>query len=236
MKQIIAMHGWCCDGNTWEGWETEFASHGWSWKSGERGYGTMSPINPDWDRNHSAEFKSKRVLICHSLGTHLISSKVLKETTDIVFLNSFSRFIPLNDQKRVVKAGLMGMQKHFNKPTERKMLISFLEKASRPHASLKMTKGIVGEGLSPQGRDKLISDFELLVQTNSLPNGIPTKVKALVVNGDEDKIITPTTRNQLLYDLTKHLNTPPVHWIIKGEGHLIQLPKLIKDIRQWLEV
>ena len=44
-----------------------FEAAGWQWRSVDRGYGTEDCIQPSW-----SELSQKRLLICHSLGPHLL--------------------------------------------------------------------------------------------------------------------------------------------------------------------
>ena len=85
MNQIIAMHGWCGDSTFWENWEDHFKLNGWQWRNSERGYGHLTPSEPFWMVNAQENHLTKKVIFCHSLGIHLISSKVLKEASPDVF-------------------------------------------------------------------------------------------------------------------------------------------------------
>ncbi len=235
MKEVIAMHGWCSDSKSWTIWKRHFSSNGWLWQSGERGYGTVKPFEPDWKSDKTNNSYMKKALICHSLGAHLLSSKLLSEARDIVFLNSFSRFIPKGLESRALKIGLAGMQKHLINATEKNMLIAFLTKASSPHDFRRNAPDLINQSLSSKGREKLQADLDILIKTNGLPTGISPKARVLVINGEEDKILHPSTKKDLLNQLNDYLNKPPQNWIIKGEGHSILQPKLIKDVRHWMD-
>ncbi len=236
MKQIIAMHGWCSDSNSWKLWEDHFKDKNWTWQNGESGYGKMQPHDPEWKGKDQKNRSAKKVLMCHSLGTHLISNKVLTNATDIVLLNSFSRFIPANKESRALRVGLIGMRKHLEESTGATMLMSFLKKASSPHKVNDMPSGPIQIGLSSDGLEKLKSDLELLINTNKLPIGISKGTRVLVINGDQDKIILSSAKKELLASLKNHLNTPPANWTITGEGHFILQPELMENVRKWLEV
>ena len=125
MNQIIAMHGWCSDSTYWEHWKKNFQLNGWLWQSAERGYGCITASEPFWESSLGAEVKNKKVAICHSLGIHLLSNKLLQESSHVVLLNSFSRFIPVGKESRSIKIALNGMQKHLGKTTEGNMLRKF---------------------------------------------------------------------------------------------------------------
>jgi len=234
MRQVIAMHGWGGDSNTWKIWASQFQKDKWLWQSVERGYGEITPFSPNWKNATTYERHQQRVVIAHSLGPHLLTKEVLKQSTKIVFLCSFSRFIPNEVTSRSLKTALKGMQKHLGTINEVNMLKSFLEKACHPEAIDGIPPGPITKGLSVKGRKKLKSDLQLLIQTNGLPQGIPVEAKVLIVQGKEDSIIVPESRSCLIEDLTDYLEHSPTYWEIPNAGHLLLMPGLIKRVQSWL--
>ncbi|KGG14769.1 Biotin synthesis protein bioK [Prochlorococcus sp. MIT 0602] len=228
------MHGWCGDSTYWINWENHFKNNGWLWQNSERGYGYINSYQPLWEENLKSSNKHRKVLLCHSLGMHLIPKQILSEASDIILLNSFSRFIPNSKKSRAIKVGLQGMQKHFFTSTEEAMLLKFLIKASDPYPINQSLKGPLNKGISLEGRKKLITDLNMLINTNGLPPGLTKQTNVLVVNGADDKIIGTSTTNELLRDLRKYLHSPPIHWIVKGQGHFIDFSKVITKINSWL--
>ncbi|WP_269621811.1 alpha/beta hydrolase [Prochlorococcus marinus] len=235
MNQIIAMHGWCGDSTFWENWEDHFKLNGWQWRNSERGYGHLTPSEPFWMVNAQENHLTKKVIFCHSLGIHLISSKVLKEASHIVLLNSFSRFIPKGRESRSIKTALNGMQKHLNKATERAMLLKFIQKANQPYKENYWLPELLKNSLSPKGRKMLSQDLELLINTKGLPPAFPKTGRVLVINGGNDHILSSVARSELLDDLSNHLNQSPLNWIIKDEGHNILCIDLVDRINNWLK-
>lgn len=235
MKDAITMHGWCSDQRNWEIWAKFFQSNGWYWQNVERGYGKQKSYEPKWNKIKNAKTSKKRLLICHSLGIHLISKQLLEKSTEIVLINSFSRFIPSGKESRSLKIALYGMQKHLGQETEVNMLLAFLRKASLPNEFSKDLKGPLKEGISTSGREKLIADLQVLINSNGLPTELPSQAKVLVVSGDQDAIVLPSTTNELIKDLQQHLKKTPSHWIIKGAGHFINQPEVIRRVKNWAE-
>ena len=90
MKQVITMHGWCSDSTYWNNWESYFKLNGWLWQNIERGYGHIKSSNPFWGKCIKNVLENKKVVICHSLGIHLISTQLLKEASHIILLNRFA--------------------------------------------------------------------------------------------------------------------------------------------------
>ncbi len=236
MKQAISMHGWCCESTFWENWKEYFQKDGWLWKNAERGYGDYEASNPAWENNDQGNMSRKKVIFCHSLGIHLVPSKILKEASDIILLNSFSRFIPNGKRGRAVRAALNGMGKHLGKPTESEMLFMFLKKAIQPYKITDCKEVPLSKRISCKGRKQLIEDFNLLIKSNELPQALSKKARVLVIQGKEDKIISPTTNDQLISDLRMHMDHPPTKWLLTSEGHIIQMPGIIKQVSEWLKL
>ena len=234
MKQIIAMHGWGGDSNNWQMWASQFQKDKWLWQSVERGYGELTPFNPNWKNSNINDSQQRRVVIAHSLGPHLLARRVLERATDIVFLSSFSRFIPNKESNRSLKTALKGMQNHIGTEKEKSMWNNFLKKACYPESIKNIQAGPITKGLSTKGRKKLKIDLQLLIDTNDLPKGISSKSRVLVVQGKEDSIVVPASRSCLIETLKNHLHCPPTCWELPGAGHLLLMPGLIKQVQTWL--
>ncbi len=235
MKQIIAMHGWSGDSNGWQNWIPYFKNHGWYWQSGERGYGELPPINPQWEQNAFSNEVPRRVIIGHSLGPHLLESKVLEEATDLVLLASFSRFVPNGPKSRLIQAALTGMHARLGTKDEKAMLNNFLAKACEPLPVNHLPEGPIQKGLSIQGRTKLQADLQLLMSTQGLPKGFPPEARVLVIQGEQDAVLVEATKNHLIKDLEQHLQKSITHWKMKNSGHTLICPELIQDVHKWLE-
>ena len=236
MKEIIAMHGWSGDSVTWHPWVQQFASHSWQWQSAERGYGSLPPRQPNWQPQHICSEGNQRVIICHSLGVHLLNNKVLALATDVVLLCSFSRFLPKNSTSRGLITALRSMQNLIGTKEESKMLRTFHAKACQPSVQSFIPSEPIQQGLSSIGRERLKKDLELLINTSCLPIGFPRKARVLVVEGQEDAIVLPCARESLLEDLKNYLEKPPSFLPIPGMGHALISPDLIEKVRNWLEL
>ncbi len=235
MKQVIAMHGWCSDGKYWDIWAKNFKSHEWYWESADRGYSNGQMLNPTWAKKTYSCSKNKRVLICHSLGTFLIGSEIISKASHIVFINSFSRFIPNSKESRSLEIGLKGMQKKLRTMQEQKMIYRFWEKAFSPHKIQKVNIELFKRNLSQQGIKKLREDLDLLINSKRLPWAINKKTKVLVIDGEKDKIVVPKAKNNLIEEIYENIGSDPEHWIISNEGHVILQHQIIEKTRIWLE-
>jgi len=234
MKEVIAMHGWACDSKQWSSWIDFFQCCDWEWQTAERGYKDISPFTPRW-HNSSNQIGLKRVAICHSLGSHLIDKKILSSATHVVLINSFSRFIPSGKENRSIKMALNRMMNSINTPTEAAMLRKFHIKCHKP-------KDINVESyesnlihISDAGRLRLKNDLTLLMNSHSLPTGINTDAKVLIINSQIDHILANKTKEKLAEDLIDHLEIEPTIINIQDEGHSISELKNIKKIKDWLD-
>ena len=234
MKEIIAMHGWAGDSRQWSNWEKIFKCCNWEWQTSERGYRDISPHKPKWNHN-SNHVELIRVAICHSLGSHLIGKEVLHSATHVVLINSFSRFIPTGKENRPVKHALKRMMNAINTPDEAAMLKKFHIKAFKPNdIDVKSSESILPQ-VSDVGRSRLKNDLKLLLNSDSLPMGLNTCSKVLIINSEQDYIVANQTKEKLAEDLSCHLETIPKIINFQDEGHLISKIKNIKKVKQWLE-
>ena len=235
MKEIIAMHGWAGDSNQWSNWIDLFQCCDWKWQSAERGYNDINPSTPKWS-NDVNQTGLKKVAICHSLGSHLIEKRILRSATHVVLINSFSRFIPSGKENRSITMALNRMMNAINTPNEPSMLRKFHIKAYKPNdIKLESTESKLLH-LSESGRLRLKNDFKLLMNLDSLPTGLNTDAKVLVINSEKDYILANQTKGKLTDDLKSYLKVEPTIINLQEEGHSISKINSIKKIKHWLEL
>ncbi len=235
MREIIAIHGWAGDSYQWSNWEQIFKNCDWEWQTFERGYKEIRPHTPKWNHN-SNKSGLKRVAICHSLGSYLIDKNILDAATHLVLINSFSRFIPISKENRSVKLALDRMINAIDTPNEREMLKKFHIKAHKPnHIDVESSESNLLH-ISDSGRLRLKNDLKLLMNTHSLPIGIKSSTKVLIVNSEQDYILAKQTKEKLAEDLINHIEDVPEIINLQDEGHLIKKITSITKVKQWLEL
>lgn len=234
MKQLIAMHGWAGDSRAWAPWARHFRANDWQWQSAERGYGHLQPCCPDW-LTEPHQTPQRRVVIGHSLGPHLLEEQLLTCATDVVFLASFSRFVPQGRAGRALQIGLKGMEHSLGSGGEIEMLQTFLARAAAPGAAMGLPASPVTDGLSSEGRRQLHADLVRLMTTTTLPAGLPRQAKVLIVEAGSDAIVVPEARQQLIQDLQSHLHQPPEVWTLNDSGHALLVPDLLQRVQSWLD-
>jgi pimeloyl-[acyl-carrier protein] methyl ester esterase len=222
---LIAMHGWASDQRAWQPWAALAKTRGWSFGTGERGYGQQLPHQPVW--NPQAR---QRVVLGHSLGPHLLPSGVLEQATAVVLLASFGRFVPPGPEGRRLTAALRTMAARLEAGEEVALLRDFYRQAAAPHPASHLPEGPLNEGIGPEGRRRLLEDLRLLEATNGLPAGFPTQARVLVVEADDDQIVAEASRALLRQALPR-----ASHWQRHQAGHALLLPELPAAVLDWVD-
>ena len=127
------------------------------------------------------------------------------------------------------------MMNAINTPNEPSMLRKFHIKAYKPNdINLESTESEL-ISISNSGRRKLKNDLKLLMNSDSLPTGLNTESKVLIINSNQDYILTNQTKEKLTEDLINYLAADPKIINLPDEGHSISKIKNIKKIKHWLE-
>lgn len=222
--QVIAMHGWCGDSRSWDPWRQAAEARGWSWQSGERGYGALAPHSPTW---HSDDHP--RAVIVHSLGLHLLPTAVLAKAEKLVLLASFAAFVPAGASGRRLRTALKGMAAALDSPDLARMLKQFLTEAAAPQPLAHLPIGPDLEPLPEPGRLRLRDDLARLAATAGLPDGFPDQASVLIVEAGLDRIVEPEARAQL-----RSLLPQAQIWHRAGEGHCLLGNPLVQPVLDWL--
>ena len=73
------------------------------------------------------------------------------------------------------------------------------------------------------------------MNSDSLPFGLKSSTKVLIVNSEKDYILANQTKEKLAEDLIKHQEAVPKIINLQDEGHSITKIKNIKKVKHWLE-
>lgn len=223
--QVIAMHGWVSDSTQWQPWQEAITARGWTFQTGERGYGTLPPVQPSWRP------EGRRVLMAHSMGPHLVNAQALEAADAVVLLASFGRFVPPGRAGRALRTALGGMVAALDEPREaHAMLRRFLKEAAAPDPIEAMAPGPADGPLTPIGLERLRVDLQLLEQIQDLPEAFPRSVPVLIVEAGADQILTPDVRALLRDALpgADRLELP-------NAGHALLKAPVLAPVLAWLE-
>ena len=109
MNQVITQHGWGFDKSFWDSYKIEFPKNQWHWQDNERGYFSKNATQSKWIKNNlNSHIK---LVLCHSLGFHLIQGNLLYEASHVVFINSFNNFLPSSKKRNLINRSLKRMEK-----------------------------------------------------------------------------------------------------------------------------
>ena len=222
--QLIGMHGWAGDHRGWAPWSRAAAARGWSFCCGERGYGQEAPQQPGW-----ASGSEQRVVIGHSFGPHLLEEALWREATAAVLLASFTRFVPDGREGRAVNAALRAMGRRIRAGEEQEQLRDFLQQAASPQSRALLPEGPLEQGVSPDGRKRLLEDLEQLGSTSGLPAGFPSGIPVLIVEGGEDQIVSASSREELKQALPE-----ATVWSRNALGHSLIDPAMPDAVLDWI--
>lgn len=222
--QLIAMHGWASDSGGWGPWQQAAAARGWRWRSGERGYGKLSPRSPGWDG------PGGRAVVVHSLGLHLLPAAVLAEAEAVVLLASFARFVPEGAAGRRWRIALQGMAAQLTPDAALPMLDRFLAEAAAPDPAQLLPPGPAREPLRSEGLGRLRHDLQLLARCSGLPEGFPAGARVLIVEAGADRIVPLPSRIALREALPA-----ATLWPLEEAGHALLRANLVEPVLDWLE-
>ena len=227
MTQILAVHGWAGHAEQWTTWRRLMAKRQWPMQVMERGYGTSTPTLPSW-----TDAVGPRVVIAHSLGLHVLPSALLQEATALVLLGCFTAFVPEGRNGRSTQAGLKGMRAALGSEGEGPMLERFFQRAIQPLPRSACPPSPLLKGISPEGRQRLDDDLIVLETCRALPQGWPDKARVLVIQGEQDAVVHPTSHQQLLDQLGSQVER--VH---RGPewGHALITTEVLAVVERWIE-
>jgi len=223
-KAIIAMHGWGGDSRAWSPWLEGAQARGWSLACGERGYGQLEPVLPGWQ-----EGQRQRVLIGHSLGPHLLPAELRQSATAVVLLASFAAFVPPGRDGRPVAAALRAMATRLAAGDAQAQLRDFLARVAAPFPVSRLPVGPLQQGLSTAGCARLQQDLQLLAATTGLPTGFPTEVPVLIVEAEDDQIVSAASRALLRAALPQ-----AEVWTLQRAGHALLDHDLARAVLEWV--
>ena len=227
--QLIAMHGWAGDSHGWAPWQQACQARGWSWQSGDRGYGYLGQAEPHWDEAPPNP-SQRRVVIAHSMGAHLLPAEVLSQADAVVLLASFGRFIPEGKAGRRLHLAIEVMAEQLHSDKGETMLGDFLARAAAPADPALLSPTPFDSGLSAIGRQRLSHDLDALRHTSGLPEGFPQQARVLLVEAGSDQIVAQEATDALAACL------PQADRItLRGAGHCFLGSQVLPMALAWLE-
>jgi len=232
MNQIISQHGWGLDQSMWNKVKEEFIRQNWIWQDNNRGYYSDPHVKVNWIKDDSEN--NKKVVICHSLGIHLIGKEILREASHIVLINSFYNFIPSNNESKITMRTLLRMEKKINSGEVRFMLEEFISRSFMPNQVDIKFKSIFNLKSKQINLKNLLKDFQKLYLQKSTFSLFSKNTDILVIKSKNDLILKDYASDELVYLLNNSQINKPKLVQIEGQGHLIDNSCIVKILKDWL--
>ena len=232
MNQIISQHGWGLDQSMWNKVKEEFIRQNWIWQDNNRGYYSDPHVKVNWIKDDSEN--NKKVVICHSLGIHLIGKEILREASHIVLINSFYNFIPSNNESKIIMRTLLRMEKKINSGEVRFMLEEFISRSFMPNQVDIKFKSIFNLKSKQINLKNLLKDFQKLYLQKSTFSLFSKNTDILVIKSKNDLILKDYASDEFVYLLNNSQINKPKLVQIEGQGHLIDNSCIVKILKDWL--
>ena len=232
MNQIISQHGWGLDQSMWNKVKEEFIRQNWIWQDNNRGYYSDPHVKVNWIKDDSEN--NKKVVICHSLGIHLIGKEILREASHIVLINSFYNFIPSNNESKITMRTLLRMEKKINSGEVRFMLEEFISRSFMPNQVDIKFKSIFNLKSKQINLKNLLKDFQKLYLQKSTFSLFSKNTDILVIKSKNDLILKDYASEEFVYLLNNSQINKPKLVQIEGQGHLIDNSCIVKILKDWL--
>ncbi len=219
MNQVITQHGWGLDQSFWDSYKVEFQKNGWHWQNNERGYFSRSVNQSKWvKKNFNSQIK---MVLCHSLGFHLIQGNLLDEASHVVFINSFNNFLPSSKKRNLIYRSLKRMEKKIISFEAEEILKEFIYRSFLPNNMNINFQNMFYKNLKGLNNNLLLKDFKkLYTDTNSLKN-IGKNCNVIVINSKKDLILDQDSSNNFIELLNKKLSKKPTVIELSNQGHCL---------------
>ena len=233
MNQVITQHGWGLDQSFWDSYKNEFQKNGWYWQDNERGYFSKNVNQSKWIKSNLNN--QIKMVLCHSLGFHLIQENLLDEASHIVFINSFNNFLPSNKQRKLIYRSLKIMEKKIMSFETKDVLKEFLRRSFSPNHMTIDFQNIFYKNLKYLNNNLLLNDLKkLYTDTNSLKS-FEKNCNVIIINSKNDLILEQDSSDDFIELLKKTLNKKPTLIELDNQGHCLTNLNFYQIIKRTLD-
>ena len=219
MNQIITQHGWGLDQSFWDSYKVEFQKNGWHWQNNERGYFSRSVNQSKWVKNNLND--QIKMVLCHSLGFHLIKGNLLDEASHIVFINSFNNFLPSSKKRNLIYRSLKRMEKKIISFEAEDMLKEFIHRSFLPNNMNINFQNMFYKNLRGLNNNLLLKDLKKLYTDKNSLKTIGENCNVIVINSKKDLILDQDSSNNFIELLNKKLTKKPTVIELSNQGHCL---------------
>ena len=233
MNQVITQHGWGLDQSFWDSYKIEFQKNRWYWQDNERGYFSKNVNQSKWIKNNLND--QIKMVLCHSLGFHLIERNILDEATHVVFINSFCNFLPSNKKRNLIYRSLKRMEKKIMTLEAEEMLKEFIHRSFSPNKININIQNIFYENLKVFNKDLLLSDLKKLYYDKNSLKFFDKDCNVIVINSKNDLILDEDSSNNFIKLLKKTLTKKPIVIKLSNQGHCLTNLNFYQIIKKTLD-
>ena len=219
MNQIITQHGWGLDKSFWDSYKIEFQKNRWHWQDNERGYFSKNVNQSQWIKNNFSN--QIKMVLCHSLGFHLIQRKLLDEASHIVFINSFNNFLPSSKKRNLIYRSLKRMEQKIMAYESEDMLKEFIRRSFSPNDININFQNMFDKDLECLNTSLLLNDLKKLYTERNSLNSFDKNCNVIIINSKNDLILDEDSSKNFIESLNKTLNKRPTVIELFNQGHCL---------------
>ena len=219
MNQVITQHGWGLDQSFWDSYKVEFQKNGWHWQNNERGYFSKNSNQSKWIKNNLNN--QIKMVLCHSLGFHLIQRSLIDEASHIVFINSFNNFLPSNKKRILIYKSLKRMEKKIMSVEAEDMLKEFIRRSFLPNNMAIDFKNIFYKNLRGLNKNILLKDFKKLYKDKNSLKAFKKNCNIIIINSKNDLILDQDASNNFINLINKTSTQKPTLIELSNQGHCL---------------
>ncbi len=233
MKQVITQHGWGLDQSFWDNDKVEFQKNGWHWQDNERGYYSKNVNQSKWIKNN---LKNQiKMVLCHSLGFHLIQENLLDEASHVVFINSFNNFLPPSKKRSLIYRSLKRMEKKIISFKADVVLKEFIHRSFLPNNMTMNFQNMFYKNIGGLNYDLLLNDLKKLYTNKNYMKSFGKNCNVIVINSKNDLILDQESSNNFIELLDKTLTKKPTVIELANQGHCLTNLNFYQIIKKTLD-
>ena len=161
------------------------------------------------------------MVLCHSLGFHLIQRHLLDEASHVVLINSFNNFLPSSKRRNLIYKSLKRMEKKIMAFETDKMLKEFISRSFSPNEININSQNMFYKNLESLNNNLLLHDLKkLYTEKNSLEK-FDKNCNIIIINSKNDLILDKDASNNFIELLNKKLTKKPTVIELSNQGHCL---------------
>ena len=233
MNQVITQHGWGLDQSFWNNYKIEFQKNRWHWQDNERGYFSKNTKQSKWIKNKFSH--QIKMVLCHSLGFHLMQRDLFDEASHIVLINSFNNFLPSSKKRNLVYKSLKRMEKKIIEFEAENMLKEFIYRSFSPNKIDKTYQNIFYKNLESLNKNLLLNDLKKLYNYRNSLELLNKNCNVIIINSSNDLILDEDSSKDFIELLNKKLAKKPTLIKLSNQGHCLTNLNFYQIIRKTLD-